>query len=78
MVLLIINSNNRSYNYTICIIVVITGVVEEEVRSLEDALGWLECGNAARVTSATEMNAHSSRSHAVFTISMGRYSRVCN
>ena len=52
---------------------VISGVVEEEVHSVEDALGWLECGNAARVTSATEMNVRSSRSHAVFTVSMSKH-----
>ena len=52
---------------------VISGVVEEEVHRVEDALEWLECGNAARVTSATEMNIHSIQSHAVFTVSMSKH-----
>ena len=47
------------------------GVTEEVVSSVEDAISWLETGSVARVTSATAMNEHSSRSHAIFTITLG-------
>ena len=60
-------------SYTAMCSKVISGVVKEEVHRVEDALEWLECGNAARVTSATEMNIHSSQSHAVFTVSMNKH-----
>ena len=39
--------------------------------SAEEALSWLESGNTARVTAATQMNQRSSRSHAVFTLHVG-------
>ena len=39
--------------------------------SAEEALNWLESGNTARVTAATQMNQRSSRSHAVFTLHVG-------
>lgn len=54
------------YNFT-----VLHGAVEHAVLSAEDALSWLEAGNTARVTAATQMNQRSSRSHAVFTLHIG-------
>ena len=45
--------------------------MEVEVNSADEALGWLEAGNTARVTAATQMNQRSSRSHAVFTLHIG-------
>ena len=48
--------------------VVVVGATEQPVSSAEEALSWLEVGNTARITGATQMNQRSSRSHAVFTI----------
>ncbi|KAK9762981.1 hypothetical protein K7432_010746 [Basidiobolus ranarum] len=47
-----------------------TGVKEAVVYSLDDVLNYLECGSLARQTGATEMNEKSSRSHAIFSISL--------
>ena len=56
---------------------VLVGALELEVKSADEALGWLEAGNTARVTAATCMNQRSSRSHAVFTLHVGEFSQVC-
>lgn len=53
----------------------LSGVVDEEVNSVEEALDLLETGNAMRVTMATEMNAHSSRSHVAFIVTIGKRER---
>ena len=50
-----------------------TGAREEVVLSSDDALGFLERGNISRTTAETLMNATSSRSHAIFTISLDLY-----
>ncbi|ORY03094.1 kinesin-domain-containing protein, partial [Basidiobolus meristosporus CBS 931.73] len=47
-----------------------TGVKEAVVHSADDVLNYLECGSLARQTGATEMNEKSSRSHAIFSISL--------
>lgn len=44
------------------------GCSEEVVESAEDLLQCLERGALARTTASTNMNAHSSRSHAIFTL----------
>ncbi|KAL1783982.1 kinesin KIF27 isoform X1 [Sigmodon hispidus] len=49
---------------------VIVGAKECQVESVDEVMSLLEVGNAARHTSATHMNEHSSRSHAIFTISI--------
>uniref|UniRef100_A0A8C3WKQ8 Kinesin family member 27 n=1 Tax=Catagonus wagneri TaxID=51154 RepID=A0A8C3WKQ8_9CETA len=49
---------------------VIVGAKECQVESAEEVLSLLEMGNAARRTGTTQMNEHSSRSHAIFTISL--------
>ncbi|KAM9207097.1 kinesin-like protein KIF27 isoform 2-T2 [Dugong dugon] len=49
---------------------VIVGAKECLVESADDVLSLLELGNAARHTGTTQMNEHSSRSHAIFTISI--------
>nr|AAB37712.1 KRP5=kinesin-related protein [rats, testes, Peptide Partial, 167 aa] [Rattus sp.] len=49
---------------------VIVGAKECQVDSVEDVMGLLQVGNAARHTGTTQMNEHSSRSHAIFTISV--------
>ncbi|XP_003407846.1 kinesin-like protein KIF27 isoform X1 [Loxodonta africana] len=49
---------------------VIVGAKECLVESADDVLSLLEMGNAARHTGTTQMNEHSSRSHAIFTISI--------
>ncbi|CAO2596212.1 Kinesin-like protein KIF27 [Lemmus lemmus] len=49
---------------------VIVGAKECQVESMDEVMSLLEMGNAARHTSTTQMNEHSSRSHAIFTISI--------
>ncbi|KAK9164017.1 hypothetical protein Syun_004919 [Stephania yunnanensis] len=46
------------------------GVSEPEVRSQEEMTSFLSRGSICRATGSTNMNAQSSRSHAIFTISM--------
>lgn len=47
-----------------------TGAREEAVAGVDDALYYLERGTTNRTTAETFMNATSSRSHAIFTISL--------
>jgi len=47
-----------------------TGAREEAVSSVDAALQYLEMGNLQRTTGGTFMNASSSRSHAIFTLSL--------
>ncbi|XP_053323201.1 kinesin-like protein KIF27 [Spea bombifrons] len=49
---------------------VIIGAKECQVESADEVMSLLETGSAARHTSATQMNEYSSRSHAIFTISI--------
>lgn len=49
---------------------VIVGAKECQVESMDEVMSLLEMGNAARHTGTTQMNEHSSRSHAIFTISI--------
>ncbi|KAL0092158.1 hypothetical protein J3Q64DRAFT_1634651, partial [Phycomyces blakesleeanus] len=48
--------------------IVCTGIKEMAVTSTEDVLKYLQMGTQNRATSATDMNAKSSRSHAIFTV----------
>jgi hypothetical protein len=48
--------------------VYIRGVQKSTVQSIEEIINFIEEGNKRRAVGATNMNAHSSRSHAVFTI----------
>ncbi|XP_036289549.1 kinesin-like protein KIF27 isoform X2 [Pipistrellus kuhlii] len=49
---------------------VIVGAKECLVESADEVMSLLEMGNAARRTGTTQMNEYSSRSHAIFTISI--------
>ncbi|KAM6289413.1 kinesin-like protein KIF27 [Aegotheles albertisi] len=49
---------------------VIVGAKEFQVECADEVISLLESGNAARHTGTTQMNEHSSRSHAIFTISV--------
>ncbi|XP_064356588.1 kinesin-like protein KIF27 isoform X2 [Dromaius novaehollandiae] len=49
---------------------VIVGAKEYQVECADEVISLLEGGNAARHTGTTQMNEHSSRSHAIFTISI--------
>uniref|UniRef100_A0A8C5M8W9 Kinesin family member 7 n=1 Tax=Leptobrachium leishanense TaxID=445787 RepID=A0A8C5M8W9_9ANUR len=61
---------------------VLCGVKECEVEGLDEVLGLLEMGNTAKHTGATQVNALSSRSHTIFTVTMeqrrvvGRFTRM--
>ncbi|KAM4675929.1 LOW QUALITY PROTEIN: kinesin-like protein KIF7 [Discoglossus pictus] len=57
--------------------IVLCGVKESEVEGLDEVLSLLEMGNAAKHTGATQINAHSSRSHTVFTVTMEQRRGVC-
>ncbi|XP_078142737.1 kinesin family member 4 isoform X3 [Centroberyx gerrardi] len=48
----------------------IVGLTEREVLSAQEMVGCLELGNSARTVGSTAMNAASSRSHAIFTITL--------
>uniref|UniRef100_H2LZU6 Kinesin family member 7 n=1 Tax=Oryzias latipes TaxID=8090 RepID=H2LZU6_ORYLA len=48
--------------------IVLCGVKECEVEALDEVLSFLESGNTARHTGATQMNPNSSRSHTIFTL----------
>ncbi|MGH0172746.1 UNVERIFIED_CONTAM: hypothetical protein FKN15_068882 [Acipenser sinensis] len=51
---------------------VIVGAKESLVKTADEVISLLESGNAARHTGTTQMNEHSSRSHTVFTITVGQ------
>ena len=48
----------------------IPGLTETPISSVEEAMSMLEKASGGRVTAATAMNARSSRSHAIFTLSV--------
>ncbi|XP_074263675.1 kinesin-like protein KIN-4C isoform X2 [Silene latifolia] len=50
--------------------ITLAGVTEPEVLSQEEMASFLTRGSIARATGSTNMNSQSSRSHAIFTISM--------
>ncbi|XP_056140948.1 kinesin family member 4 [Lampris incognitus] len=51
----------------------IVGLTEKEVFSANEMVGCLERGNSARTVGSTAMNAASSRSHAIFTITLEQH-----
>ena len=55
--------------------VVIVGLVEIEVDSVDDVLALINRGNVLRTSGKTSANANSSRSHAVFQILLRRGTR---
>ncbi|CAK6970838.1 kinesin family member 4 [Scomber scombrus] len=48
----------------------LVGLTEKKVFSAQEMVGCLELGNSARTVASTAMNAASSRSHAIFTITL--------
>lgn len=48
----------------------IVGLTERTVTSAREMVTCLEVGNSARTVGSTAMNAESSRSHAIFTITL--------
>ncbi|XWS23987.1 hypothetical protein CRYUN_Cryun28dG0062500 [Craigia yunnanensis] len=50
--------------------ITLTGVTEAEVRTKEEMASYLSRGSLSRATGSTNMNSQSSRSHAIFTITM--------
>ncbi len=64
-------ANVRYYYFCIHLFfrgVVIPGLTELSVSSVEQTMRRLEAGSSKRVTAATAMNNTSSRSHAIFTV----------
>ena len=54
--------------------IVLAGLYEEVVSSAEEVHACLKRGTQVRQTASTNMNASSSRSHAIFTITLERQS----
>ncbi len=50
----------------------ITGATEQVVETADEALSCLDSGAAGRHVGSTNMNEHSSRSHAIFTLYIGK------
>lgn len=50
--------------------ITLAGVTETDVKSLEEMAACLEQGSLCRATGSTNMNSQSSRSHAIFTITV--------
>jgi hypothetical protein len=48
----------------------LSNVHEEEVKTTQDCLKLLQRGDANRVFASTDMNAHSSRSHAIVIVTV--------
>ncbi|KAI9250737.1 P-loop containing nucleoside triphosphate hydrolase protein [Sporodiniella umbellata] len=55
-----------------------TGVKEVQVQSAEDVLYFLEQGTQNRATGATDMNEKSSRSHAIFSVTLRQEKATAN
>lgn len=55
--------------------VYVQGLSEIRVQSCEEAMEQMRVGCLRRITGSTEMNDHSSRSHAVYTVKMVRFVR---
>ncbi|KAI9491597.1 hypothetical protein BDB00DRAFT_874161 [Zychaea mexicana] len=55
-----------------------TGVKEVAVESTEDVLRYLQMGTLNRATGSTDMNAKSSRSHAIFSVTLKQEKWVSN
>ncbi|XP_072914236.1 kinesin family member 4 [Hemitrygon akajei] len=53
----------------------IVGLIERKVNTAMDMVGCLEQGNSTRTVAATAMNTQSSRSHAIFTITVEQRKR---
>ena len=53
--------------------VVITGASEQVVESTDEAMCCLDSGAAGRHVGSTNMNEHSSRSHAIFSVYIGKF-----
>jgi hypothetical protein len=56
----------------------VQGIMEERVDSAASAMDYLSLGTRQRITASTAMNAGSSRSHAVFTVSLQQTVRSAN
>ena len=54
------------------IFLVVAGLREDPVYSIEDVLSSLNSGISLRHTASTQMNEYSSRSHCIFTIMIGK------
>ena len=51
---------------------VIMGHREVECETLDEVMSCIESGSSVRHTGSTQMNEHSSRSHSIFTIFVGK------
>ncbi|KAF5739785.1 chromosome-associated kinesin KIF4 isoform X3 [Tripterygium wilfordii] len=58
--------------------ITLAGVTEAEVRTKEEMGSYLSRGSLSRATGSTNMNSQSSRSHAIFTITMEQKKIACS
>jgi hypothetical protein len=54
-------------------VLVVIGASEHTCHSVDDVVNLLKKGSTVRHTGATQMNDESSRSHAIFTLYIGRF-----
>ncbi|KAH9625602.1 hypothetical protein KSS87_017077 [Heliosperma pusillum] len=59
-------------------VITLAGSTEVEVRSLKEMASCLEQGSLSRATGSTNMNNQSSRSHAIFTITLEQMRKINN
>ena len=60
------------FTLTKSFITVVIGHKEVDCESLDDVMSLLVSGSAVRHTGSTQMNEHSSRSHSIFTVTVGK------
>ena len=56
----------------ICLFTVIVGATEQPVTTADEVMSCLDTGSAGRQVGTTNMNEHSSRSHTIFTLYIGK------
>ena len=56
-----------------CYTLVVAGASEQVVNSADEMMSCLDAGSAGRHFGTTNMNEHSSRSHSIFTVYIGKY-----
>jgi len=72
VVRMLLNSLTHSSMFHLYLSVII-GAREVDCESLDDVMTLLESGSAMRQTGSTQMNEHSSRSHSIFTVVIGKW-----
>ena len=64
--------NFRESFQFLCHLTVLVGATEQPVSSADEVMSCLDLGSAGRQVGTTNMNEHSSRSHTIFTLYIGK------